>query len=223
VFRSCPPTGRYEHWVAWESINPHVQAVLGYESTATTALAQKALLRAKLLSLVAEYDTYKGRLPAAQAKAKEALQLSQQFAGDDGEDTLVSLINMATALSNSEKFAEAEQIYRKVWESRKRALGDDAKLTLESMNSVAEVCRNERTQEGYKTSEEMQRSLLAMSHRTLGPEDSSTLKSMNNLAGTLSDLGKCDESEAMHRRVLALYQKGSCLLEYFIPPQVLGS
>lgn len=53
----------------------------------------------------------------------------------------------------------------------------------------------------------MQRAFLAISQRSLGPEGSLTLKSMNNLAGALSDLGRSEESEAMHRQALSLYQK----------------
>lgn len=51
VLRCCPPTGRYEHWAAWETINPHVQTVPAYQFSPRTALMQRARLRARLLHL----------------------------------------------------------------------------------------------------------------------------------------------------------------------------
>jgi hypothetical protein len=52
IFNCCPSSGQYEHWTFWESINPHVQVVLGYEFRSKHHLLE----RASILNNAAEYN-----------------------------------------------------------------------------------------------------------------------------------------------------------------------
>ncbi len=79
IYKSCPSTGFYENWAAWEAINPHVQAVLGYDFEMDSCLEQ----RAGFLGREAEYLGDKGRFEAAHSKAMEASAIREMILGQD--------------------------------------------------------------------------------------------------------------------------------------------
>lgn len=216
-----------QYWIAWESVN--AQVVLGWsnplypfhsktETLATTICLVCIILgyrynsteeaakisRARLLNLVADYDSFQGRLSDAMEKAFEALELNRNLLGEDEESTLVSWNKLARARSSDGRYKEAVEIYYRVWETRRRTLGEDASLTLQSMNLYADALRDLNE---WPTSVKMQRQALEVSRTTLGPNDAFSFKCMNDLANALADGGKFDEAEALQKDALSLYQE----------------
>ena len=200
VSRSCPPTGGEQHWSAWELINPHVQIVLDYNVKGNDALSE----RARLLTLLSNYDYVQGRGVDAEAKASEAFSLISQIQRVDDELLLASLHAKGAALSSQERWSEAETIFQEVWESCKRTLGEQHDLTLQSMNDLAE---EKKHQDKYTEAETLLRHNWAISQEKLGPDHLITMKVMTNLAATIALTGKSREAEDMLRQALSRYVK----------------
>ena len=95
----------------------------------------------------------------------------------------------------------SEDLYRRVLETRRSALGEKHPDTLRSMSSVANVSHRLGK---YKESERMHRRTLTLRETGLGKEHSDTLKSMNCLGVVLEHQGRYGEAESMHRHTLTL-------------------
>jgi tetratricopeptide (TPR) repeat protein len=80
------------------------------------------------------------------------------------------------------RYDEAEGQFTKVFETRKRVLGQEHPDTLTSMVNLASTYRN---QGRWKEAEELQTRELDICSRVLGQEHPDTLSSMENLAWIL--------------------------------------
>ncbi|OQE88320.1 hypothetical protein PENNAL_c0017G07997 [Penicillium nalgiovense] len=69
---------------------------------------------------------------------QQAFELHKNAFSSHHEDTLCSLEALGDALCGQEMYAEAEGVYRDVWEARKRAFGTHHKDTLASLSAL--VC-----------------------------------------------------------------------------------
>jgi O-acetyl-ADP-ribose deacetylase (regulator of RNase III)/tetratricopeptide (TPR) repeat protein len=124
--------------------------------------------------------------------------------GKEHPSTLVSMKDMALALSGQGKYADAEVMHRETLALREKVLEKEHPDTLVSMNNLAQALSN---QEKYEEAEVMHRETLALREKVLGKEHPETLVSMNNLAQALSHQEKYAEAEVMHRETLALREK----------------
>ena len=98
------------------------------------------------------------------------------------------------------RYRTSEDLYRRVLEIRRSALGEKHPDALRSMNNVADILRSLGN---YKESERMHRQTLTLRETELGKEHSYTLKSMSNLGTVLQDHGKYEEAESLYRQALA--------------------
>jgi tetratricopeptide (TPR) repeat protein len=117
-------------------------------------------------------------------------------AGKEHPDTLASMNNLATVLSNQGKYEQAEEIHRQALRLRETVLGKEHPATLGSMNNLAEVLSD---QGKYEQAEGMHRQALKLRETVLGKEHPDTLASMNNLAAVLRDQGKYEQAEEIHQ------------------------
>ena len=118
IFNFCPSSGEYEHWTAWESINSHVQIVLGYEFRSKHYLLE----RASILNNAAEYNQSQGEFNSAMKMGRESVQIRQQFLKIEHPDTLTSMNIVASVVHDQGKFGEAEKLYRQTLQLREKVL-----------------------------------------------------------------------------------------------------
>lgn len=101
-------------------------------------------------------------------------------------------------------YREAEEVLRKVVETREQALGPEH---VDTLRSRARVAYAQYRQGKYNEAIAGMRGIVALVERILGPEHPDTLLSRNGLAIALDNGGKPAEAEAEHRRILAVRQK----------------
>ena len=70
---------------------------------------------------------------------RQALRLSETALGKVHPDTLASMNNLASVLSDQGKYKQAEEMHRQVLRLKETALGKEHPPTLASMNNLASV------------------------------------------------------------------------------------
>jgi tetratricopeptide (TPR) repeat protein len=131
--------------------------------------------------------------------AKSAL--SSDLIEQDNEARTNLVWKCAMTFLTDGRWREAEELFVKVMEMRKSALGDEHPETLTTMSNLALALDN---QGKYEAAEAMNRQTLSLKETMLGREHPSTLTTMSNLALILDSQGKYEAAEAMNRQTLSL-------------------
>ena len=99
-------------------------------------------------------------------------------------------------------FAEADQLYREVYETRKRIEGPEHPDTVMGMTNLS----NALSEEGhYAEAEKLQREALAVDRRNARrAENPQTLNAMENLSYTLGNENHLAEAEQLQRQVITV-------------------
>jgi tetratricopeptide (TPR) repeat protein len=194
------PFGDHETRKTWTAYLPHAMHIVNQPEVF------EAEGRISLLSRIGRCEQTLGRYRAAKQAHEQVLERREKALGKEHPETLVSMSNLAQALSNQGRYAEAEQMHRETLALMEKGLGKEHPHTLVSMNEVAQALSN---QGRYAEAEQMHRETLTLKEKGLGKEHPSTLVSMSNLAQALSNQGRYAEAEQMHRETLALREKVS--------------
>jgi hypothetical protein len=115
-----------------------------------------------------------------------------------------SLLTWSTVLHNAASYAldrgnwtDAERMFIKSMEARKKILGEEHRRTLASMCMLGMMYqKNDRPNEA----EELLARGLEISSRVLGEEHKITLDTMGNLATTYMELSQWDKAEELHQQ-----------------------
>jgi tetratricopeptide (TPR) repeat protein len=191
------PDGEHAHLITCAALEPHAQIVLGYDSTHPPCRLEQA----RILQNSGWYAWARGNYETAKVRTKKAVEIREELLGKEHPNTLMSMNNLASALSDQGKYEQAEEMNRQVLRLREVMLGKEHPDTLTSMNNLASALSD---QGKYEQAEEMNQQILRLREVVLGKEHPDTLKSMNNLASALSDQGKYEQAEEMDRQVLRL-------------------
>tara|TARA_R110002003_G_scaffold186_1_gene14516 strand:+ start:22903 stop:24447 length:1545 start_codon:yes stop_codon:yes gene_type:complete len=117
---------------------------------------------------------------------------------------LTNMHNLASALRQQGKNAEADELDRQTRVLTEDTFGDEHELTLTSQRSLASTLRK---QGNYAEAERLLQDILATSTRTLGREDTDTLFTMRELGLLLFDQEKYTEAETLQQEELSLREK----------------
>jgi serine/threonine protein kinase/tetratricopeptide (TPR) repeat protein len=101
-------------------------------------------------------------------------------------------------------YAQAREQATRALELRRRALGPDHQLALDSQNAIALASE---AMGDLASAERTYRELLDTSRRVLGADHPDTLMGLNNLACNLDDQGRTAEAQPLHREALALRRR----------------
>jgi tetratricopeptide (TPR) repeat protein len=189
------PEGWYENWKVCQELFPHASALTTYRPTDGNTLQAWATV----LHNAALYAKEMGHYQKALDMDELAVNAREHVLGPDHPDTLMTINNLATALSYLDRDAEAEAMLRQnlgYWETLR---GPEHPDTLTCANNLAAVLKDQGKHEEAET---MYRQNLYRWEKLRGLEDPRTLMSANNLALLLASQGKCEEAETMHQRVL---------------------
>ena len=143
---------------------------------------------------------YKGALQHFEG----ARAIQQRLHGEEHPDTLASMNNMALALGDLGRSAEAEKLHVRVLEIERRVLGPEHPNTLQSMHNLAMAMR---VQGRSAEAEQRNREVLQIRPRVLGPQHPDTFASMHNLAAAIMDQGRWAEAEELQRKVLEIQRR----------------
>ncbi len=102
------------------------------------------------------------------------------------------------------KYEDAQALYQKALDAKRRAFGEWHPAALETMSQLAEVLLQQRK---HAEAEQLYRDTLDARRRVLGPEHPDTVASMCDLASALRDADKHEEAEKLYRDTLAIRRR----------------
>jgi tetratricopeptide (TPR) repeat protein len=110
----------------------------------------------------------------------------------------------AEALASRGRYREAQALVEEAYAIRRRVLGDDNPLTVQSCNNIAFLLN---AQGKYAAAEQAFRKVLEGHRRSLGDEHPHTANSYNNLAFNHNCLGRYTEAEEGYRKALDIQRR----------------
>ena len=113
-------------------------------------------------------------------------------------------IKFALAYDENGFLKEAEELYIRVLEIRKRVRGEEHPDALKTMQDLASTYKKRGR---YREAEELEVRVLEIRKRVLGEEHLDTLMSMANLAETYNKRGRNEEAEELEVRVLEIRKR----------------
>ena len=140
----------------------------------------------------------------AETTCQWAVERMVKVLGPGHISTAAAFSTLAAGFHAQGKYAEAEELHRRVLLVREGTLGEEHDDTIEAMGNLAAALRH---QGKYEQAEALNRRGLLASERRLGPEHPRTLLMLSNIASGLRHAKKYEEAEAMTRRVLEARQK----------------
>ncbi|KAF2802720.1 kinesin light chain [Mytilinidion resinicola] len=181
------PPGGHDKRVVWTAYLPHATHVVDLPE------AYEVEARMSLLDRIGRCEHTIGRYRAAELTHRELLVRREKVLGKEHPNTLISMNELAYALSSQGKYKEAENMYQETLALREKISGKEHLDTLASMNNLTQALSS---QGKNKEAEKMYQETLALREKV-----------MNNLAQALSGQGKYKEAEKMHQETLALREK----------------
>lgn len=140
----------------------------------------------------------------AAALGTDLVQVCSRLLGNEHRDTLRSRHDLAIALREAGRLAEATALLEQNLAARERVLGYDHPDTLQSRHDLAFAYRDV----GRLTDAvSLFGQTLAARERVLGSDHPDTLQSSADLAGSYRKAGRLTEAIALHQRTLAARQR----------------
>lgn len=148
-------------------------------------------------------NTYKdlGLYTDAQPHLERAVELRTKLQGQEHQDTLTAMSDLADLYLDQGKFAAAQALHTRVLQSRRRIFGLEHPATLMSLGSVATVYER---QGQWSQAEAIQSQALEISRRVLGEEHSDTLQAMLGLAIIHIREGQVPQAEVLDAKAVEI-------------------
>ncbi len=185
----------------WETIDASWQVTTLERVAGRPAGEREQFQGIPTLRRKAQASRANSRLREHQQLREEVLGIFQKCLGDEHPYTATAYDELASALNDQARYADAERYHLKALQIRRRTLGDDHPGTATGYGNLAGCLSNQGRFAGAETEV---RKGLAISRKLRGEEDRVTLIILNNLAGYLSAQGKHGEAVEGHRTVLAV-------------------
>ena len=119
--------------------------------------------------------------------------------GEDHPDTISSINNLGSILSERGKLEEAEELLREAVKAMRAKLGEDHPHTIRSVSNLGNVLHDRGRLE---EAEELKREALQAMRAKLGEDHPDTISSINSLGSILSARGKLEEAEELFGEAL---------------------
>ena len=145
-----------------------------------------------------------GEYGKAQQQHRRARELRQRELGIEHPSTLTSMTNIAVALDDQKRWADAEELLRSVFEIQQRVSGPEHSDTLVTAHNLASVLRH---QGRYAECEKIQRNVLDIRQRVFGPEHRLTLLIKHGLASTAYQSARYAEAERLANEALEVQRR----------------
>jgi len=136
--------------------------------------------------------------------AAKALQISEQIAGPEHANTVLSLQNLAAMYVIQKQDALAEPLFKRMISIEEKSLGPEHPDVIENVYGLAVGYAN---QEQYLKAEPLYKRALAVKEKILGPEHPEVARILHNLAEAYWALGRYAQAEPLFKRCLAIREK----------------
>jgi serine/threonine protein kinase/tetratricopeptide (TPR) repeat protein len=166
--------------------------------------ADQPLIDARLRWTIGETYRRLGRYEKAEPHLEAAVEIRRRELGDNHNDTLDAMNNLAVLYDDQARYEDAETLYLETLETRTRVLGEDHLDTMTSVNNLASLYR---VQARYDQAEPLYLKSLVIRKRILGEEHRDTLRTMNGLAMVYEDLERYEEAEELYVQTLEVRKR----------------
>ncbi|KAM5446194.1 hypothetical protein MaudCBS49596_006747 [Microsporum audouinii] len=127
------------------------------------------------------------------------LSVRQQILGDDHEDTVASLNNLAIDLKAQGEYDESLELDKKALDIMLRIKGEDSQTTQTSMHNLANSYFNNKN---YQAALDLHQRTLDLRTKTLGPEHFQTIMTMDLLGRDYGALDKLQDAVALQEKAV---------------------
>ncbi|EFR02169.1 TPR domain-containing protein [Nannizzia gypsea CBS 118893] len=127
------------------------------------------------------------------------LSVQQQILGDDHEDTVASLNNLAIDLKAQGEYDQSLELDKKALDIMLRIKGEDSQTTQTSMHNLANSYFNNKD---YQAALDLHQRALDLRTKTLGPEHFQTIMTMDLLGRDYGALDKFQEAVALQEKAV---------------------
>ena len=162
-----------------------------------------AQIRAKTKGLIGEICRLLGDFPRAEASLKEALQILVIEFGEASEEVAEARNNLAVFYKHSGRFDEGLRLYRQALRTLTAIHGEDCLASSVIYHNIGGILHSKGD---FTAAEPPGRKAWTISRRLLGEDDPRTLFDAVAYAAILDGLQRYDESEAIYRRALAIFE-----------------
>ncbi|EFE38843.1 tetratricopeptide repeat protein [Trichophyton verrucosum HKI 0517] len=135
----------------------------------------------------------------AEALDRYILSVRQQILGDDHEDTVASLNNLAIDLKAQGEYDQSLELDKKALEIMLRIKGEDSQTTQTSMHNLANSYFNNKD---YQAALDLHQRALDLRTKTLGPDHFQTIMTMDLLGRDYGALDKLQEAVALQEKAV---------------------
>lgn len=149
--------------------------------------------------MLSSLQFHRGDFAAAEALLRPSLDEARAELGEAHELTHAMLANLAVAIKNQGRPADALPLAREVMDICNRLYGDRHPRTLLTQGNLASLLQAAGQLE---ESEALYRATAALCEEALGPDHQTTLSLLHNLASLLREQERYAEAEAMLRDVI---------------------
>lgn len=146
-----------------------------------------------------------GKLPEAEARLREALELRWETLGREPHpDTAENINNLALVLAVSGKRGDAEKLFLQALEMNRKLYGDSHPSIAMSLNNLAE---NYRGQNDVERAESMYLQAIDLQRQLLGDSHPDVALCMTNLGLVYQDAGDLEKAVSIGTEALAIQRE----------------
>jgi tetratricopeptide (TPR) repeat protein len=163
-----------------------------------------AQVRARTSALIGEICRMRGDYVAAEASLQEALRIVATEFAESSEEVADARNNLAVLYKHCGRFDDGLQLYGQALRSVITLHGEDCLSASVIYHNIGGILHSKGD---FIAAEQPGRKAWEISRRVLGEDDPRTQFDAVAYAGILDGLQRYDESEAIYRRALAIFEK----------------
>ena len=188
-------------WPSFKLLTPHLHALFDNTVTHLADDDLPALLHAA--ATTADAQGWSGSARASEDLSRAGLTCADRL-GQEHPAILMAWFNLAWAIGSQGRLTEAESLYRRVLDARRRVLGDGYPDTIAARRMLGWAIAE---QHRWADAEAVYQRLLNEQADTLGPDDPATLITRDSLAFVTAQQGRWAAAEHAYRQVSALRRR----------------
>ena len=190
-----------QNWPRCRALLPHAECLRDFYQA---NWKQPACFGRLLLQMATYLKSAQALYHQAQVLEQQACDIMQAALGEDNEDTLTAMNNLADTLSEIGDFSAAKKLQEKVVAIGRQIWGEEHQKTLTLLNNLAGTLLETNDLPGaLKLGEQV----LTSRSRELGEEHPQTLLSMNSLAMTRWQMGDLAGARGLQEKALAISRR----------------
>jgi tetratricopeptide (TPR) repeat protein len=163
-----------------------------------------AQIRARTMGLIGEICRLRGDFVSAEVSLKAALSIVAAEFGEASKEVAEARNNLAVLYKACGRFDEGLRLYQQALDSVIELNGEDCLASSVIYHNIGGILHSKGD---FTSAEQPGRKAWEISRRLLGEDDSRTLFDAAAYAAILDGLQRYDESEAIYRRALAIFEK----------------